>query len=194
MSSKPGPRISFEQFGINFADRILTADTINHNVAALLRQVDPAQLHGTKEIEGKQVSFMAVLDPPRTERTVMASALRLQVTLPMAVSIEVLAVPDKPNYTLRVKATLVLVAHAQSPLFLLLEPEPFFAAAVDVVTENKDEGLLTKFLSLFDSIEDKVLDGVRATVAEIVTKTLDGAGDSLCIDVEAKVQAALGAA
>ena len=98
-----------------------------------------------------------------------------------------------PGSGLQVKANLVLIAHAQSPLFLILEPEPFSPAAVDVVTENKEEGLLTQFLSLFDSIEDKVLDGVRATVAEIVTKTLAGAGESLRIDVEAKVQAALGA-
>jgi hypothetical protein len=192
MPCKPGPRIPFEQFGVNFADRILTAGTINHSVAALLRKVDAAELHGTREIEQKQVRFMAVLEPSRTERSVTAAGLHFKVTLPMAVSIEVLDLPDKPNYTLRVEAVLHLLGYPASPLFVVLEPQPFTTAAVRVVTEDKEEGLLTKFLSLFESIEDKVLEGVRSTVVEIVNKTLRGAGDALCIDVESKVQAALG--
>src|SRR5829696_3714551 len=98
----PSDRISFEEFGINFMDRVLTPKRINDSVAAVLQKVKPEELHGTRTIQGREVRFGATLDPPETSRVVCPSEVVFTVKLPMGVTIEVLALPDKPSYTLRV--------------------------------------------------------------------------------------------
>lgn len=179
------PRISFEQFGINFMDRVLTSKRVNDSIAAVLRAVNPEDLHGTRKIEGREVRFLATLAPPETSRVVLESQLVFTVSLPMAVSIEVLAVPDKPTYTLRVDVTLTLVAAARDPLLIVIEPKPITPESVRVIITDKDEGFITWLVELFaGQIEPQVIDGVRQTVAEIVEKTIKGASDTLTIDVE----------
>jgi hypothetical protein len=158
---------------------------------AVLGKVKPDELHGTRRIQGRDVRFLAVLEPPHTSRVVLPSEVVFTVTLPMAVNIEVLALPDKPNYTLRVEVTLALAAMARSPLFIVIEPKPITPESVSVIITKEDEGFITWLVELFTGeIEPLVIDGVRQTVAEIVSRTIAGAADTLTIDVEQMVNQA----
>jgi hypothetical protein len=189
----PDPRISFEQFGINFMDRVLTSKRVNDSIEAVLQKVNPEDLHGTRKIEGRDVRFLASLKSPETSRVVLESEFVFTVTLPMEVSIEVLAVPDKPTYTLRVEVALSLGATANEPLFIVIAPKPITPASVSVILTDKDEGFVTWLVELFaGQIEPQVIDGVRQAVAEIVAKTIKGASDSLTIDVERMTNPSLG--
>ena len=192
MPSKPGPKISFAQFGDHFADKVLSADAINNSVVALLHSLPPDKLHGNTNVEGHTVRFSARLHPPRTARAKLPDALRFQVTLPIALAVEIVSLTDTPRYTLRVKADLALVAYPCSPLFIVLEPQPFTVDSVQIDTEDKDEGWLVGFVAHFtNTAEQQVHGGVRNTVAKLINDALSGAGDSLCIDVEAKVKQSL---
>lgn len=189
-----GACISFEQFGINFMDRVLTSKRVNDTLAAVLKRGKPEDLHGTKTLDGKSVRFMAVLDPPETSRVVRESAFTFTARLPMGVSIEVLDLPDKPNYTLRVEVTLTLTAKAHAPLFIVITPEPITPESVRVLVEGKDEGLITWLVGLaLGNIEEQVVDGVRQSIAELTAKSIAGAKDVLTVDVEALANKALGA-
>jgi hypothetical protein len=190
----PGSRISFEQFGINFMDRVLTPKRVNDSLGMVLRRAKPEDLHGTKTFEGKTVRFMAVLDPPETSRVVQASVLTFTARLPMGVSIEVLDLPDKPNYTLRVEVTLTLNAMACAPLFVVIKPEPVTFHSVRVLVEEKDEGFVTWLVGLaLGNVEQQVIDGVRQSIAAMVAKAIAGAADTLTVDVEQMANQSLAA-
>jgi hypothetical protein len=182
------PRISFEEFGVNFMDRVLTPKRVNDSVAAVLQKVKLDDLHGTRTIQGRDVRFLAILEPPETSRVVRASEMAFAVKLPVKVSIEVLALPDKPSYTLRVEVALALTATACAPLLIVITPEPLTPESVRVIITEEDEGFITWLVELFTGeIEPLVINGVRQTVTEIVSKTIAGAADAFTIDVEQMV-------
>ncbi len=185
-------RITFAQFGMNFMDLVVTSARINDSLAEFIRKVPADELSGTKSIEGNEVRFRAALDHPQTERTMLDWALRFTVALPMAVGIEVLAIPDHPKYSLRVVATFDLLVTTCSPLLVVVEPVPITADSVAVMVEAKDEGFLTWVVGVFKgNIEEKVIAGVRQTVAEVISKAIANAGDALTYDIEEKAHAAL---
>jgi hypothetical protein len=187
------PRISFEEFGINFMVRVITPERVNGSIAAVLQKVKPEDLHGTRSIQGREVRFLAILEPPETSRVVRASELSFTAKLPMAVTVDVLALPDKPNYTLRVEVMLALTAITCAPLFIVIKPEPITPESVRVEIKEQDEGFITWLVELFaGEIEPQVIAGVRQTVTDIVAKTIEGASDAFTIDVEQLTNQSLG--
>lgn len=186
-------RISFGEFGANFMERVVTTARINDQITALLKKVPSGDLHGIKSIDGHDVRFDVILDPPHTVRTTVDDTLiGFNIALPMAVGVEVLAVPDHPRYALRLQATISLVVSTSSPLLIVIEPLPVSVDSIQVVVEAKDEGFFTWLAGVFGrNIEEQVKDGVKQTAATVISKSIATAGDSLTINVEDKINASL---
>lgn len=161
-----GPECSYEAFGRNFFERVVTRERVANALSSLRdstiefgpKNAGPAGM-ARVEAEG-QIGDIAV-------DRLAGDTVRFDVTVPVSVAFEVTVAGQKYRFNAQVRASIRLAALAMEPLRIFIDVTP--PTMNDVHVEVESHGLRASILKIVARIDGEL----RRVVARYIAREID---------------------
>ena len=161
--------ITFDQFGRNFIDEVVTAERVAATIASVVGErieVGPLSAGPRDAAQASLRARLEDVDVSTPERGDDRASLRFRALVRLRCTLAVKASLVEKRYRGTVTIPLVLDVHTASPLRLVIDVEPPSPAAIGVELESKDRS--GHLIQLLGNINGEVRARAAAEVASRV--------------------------